>query len=1300
MLCAVLWIGFLEAQPGRATAAPKKDPVLEAQVLVKRGRLAEAKAIYRRIVESSDSVPRDVSRSLQALIKLYRSSALYGDALEMALRYDQFLKQRKGIPARELVQSATTVAEFQFLLGQYSEAEAILEQALAAGNGKLNIFVELDAQYRLAAIAQRKKNQEQLHRRCREVEATVNEALSLIDQRILPAVHRAFFVRSLAACYDMMEKPADGIKLLEELLARPAGANEVDSRTDTLKQLATYHLAAKDRATAAERLRDAIKLQRELKRDAEDDRTLGSLLIALAAVERAEARHAEADQHYDEAATRICRRLKAAERAEGSTDIQLECLEQLAGIYHQRENLAGELEASEKLLDLQTRAFGPNHPRVFETKSNLGNVYGHFKIRQFEKAKEYLSQALTYWQQQDVPEPLLVATALNNLGAVERATGALDDAEGHIKDAYEIRLKHLPPDDVDIAGSLNNLASVHVARGRFFDAIRLYSQVIEICREKNYKDLHSATELNLATAYKSQGDFAKAVEHCEESLRIQEAVFGNEPFRLVPHLNALAALCRSQGDVAESREHADRAWQICTTTGNEAHPTAASTRHHLAVLHRINGKKAEAEELWKAARDIYDVHGEESLAARCENNLGVLAARDHRIGEAETWFRQAGERHLRVDVPPQEQYSTQCNLAWVLHERRQNDEAIRLLEDAIDFIEVPRAETWGAEHERATYFARFAAAFDLLVDWTLNYGQPPNARAIEEAFRFAERGRNRTFLDQLQLAGTDLRTTLDPVADAELLKKEEALRVKLASLGTATSGVARQAGHPEHADEATQNITAVRDEYQEVWTEIRNRSPVYRNLLTKNEALRSLEDVRAQLLTPKNLLLFYYLGAAHSYLIVFGDSSLEPQVHALHLPQEVVRLVVDERQKRRVAHGEGERTVVDTVYSPEIDPATHVLPESPGDSAPLTRSVANVLVSSYRELIDDKQLETRGVVGKVKSGTGEDYVELALALSRVLLPPKVLELIKDRNPDYLIVVPDGALHQLPLEALVLEAGDSPQFVLDELPPIAYAPSANIILNLAARRADALDETAATLTVGDPAYAQEGDEAVALAERSGSLLRELPHAEPAPRVVPRLPATNEECQRVAKAFGREKTQMLLGPNATERNMVAAMPNKRFIHVAAHGLVDDRTDNLFGALLLTPPASDPPPDDNDGFLRLHEIHSTGISGCELAVLSACQTNVGPERPLEAGTTLAQAFLVAGAKRAVASLWRVADESTAELMGSFFENISRDEDQSSYADALHRARQEIRNNPSNPQWSAPYYWAPFVLIGPAER
>ena len=131
-------------------------------------------------------------------------------------------------------------------------------------------------------------------------------------------------------------------------------------------------------------------------------------------------------------------------------------------------------------------------------------------------------------------------------------------------------------------------------------------------------------------------------------------------------------------------------------------------------------------------------------------------------------------------------------------------------------------------------------------------------------------------------------------------------------------------------------------------------------------------------------------------------------------------------------------------------------------------------------------------------------------------------------------------------------------------------------------------------------------------------------------------------------------------------------------------------------MTPPCGQTKAGENDGFLQLYEIYETPLPECELAVLSACRSNVGQYVEGEGVFALSRGFLSAGARRVVASQRTVDDASTATLIGAFFRQVADAEEAGrriDYALALRDARREVRGQE---RWSAPFYWAPFILTG----
>jgi len=200
----------------------------------------------------------------------------------------------------------------------------------------------------------------------------------------------------------------------------------------------------------------------------------------------------------------------------------------------------------------------------------------------------------------------------------------------------------------------------------------------------------------------------------------------------------------------------------------------------------------------------------------------------------------------------------------------------------------------------------------------------------------------------------------------------------------------------------------------------------------------------------------------------------------------------------------------------------------------------------------------------------------------------------------------------------------------------------------------------------------------------------------------LPYSEWELSFVAQVFQGKGIEVarLKGKMATERNVRANVRGRRLVDLACHGLVDQRYGNLFGALALTP-GPDGREGADDGYLTLAETYELDMSGCELAILSACRTNAGPEQRGEGVWALSRGFLASGARRVAATTWVLDDESTASLVSYFCSILARSEakgQKPDYAGALQAAKRWLRSvQTEQHDWTSPYYWAPMVLIGP---
>jgi len=166
-------------------------------------------------------------------------------------------------------------------------------------------------------------------------------------------------------------------------------------------------------------------------------------------------------------------------------------------------------------------------------------------------------------------------------------------------------------------------------------------------------------------------------------------------------------------------------------------------------------------------------------------------------------------------------------------------------------------------------------------------------------------------------------------------------------------------------------------------------------------------------------------------------------------------------------------------------------------------------------------------------------------------------------------------------------------------------------------------------------------------------------------------------------GRE---VLIGLDASEGHIKSRdLTRYQYLHFAVHGIL------AFDFPYLNEPAlvlAIDPDAKEDGFLTLSEIYGLKLNA-DLVTLSACKTGLGLRVAGEGVIGLTRAFINAGARSVLVSLWEVADESTALFMEKFYQQLTQGIDK---VEALKKAKQYLRMK----GYENPYFWAPFILIG----
>ena len=250
--------------------------------------------------------------------------------------------------------------------------------------------------------------------------------------------------------------------------------------------------------------------------------------------------------------------------------------------------------------------------------------------------------------------------------------------------------------------------------------------------------------------------------------------------------------------------------------------------------------------------------------------------------------------------------------------------------------------------------------------------------------------------------------------------------------------------------------------------------------------------------------------------------------------------------------------------------------------------------------------------------------------------------------------------------------------------IVSLPSASVLAVLRRETRDREPPARSVAVLADPVF--EADDprlrVVAGARRSGT--------SPASRRggYPRLAATRQEADAILALAPEGTTLRAVDFDASRTTATSPdLAQYRFVHFATHGVFDDDNPGLSGVVLST---FGPRGQVQDGMLRLHDIYGLHLPA-EMVVLSACNTALGRPVRGEGLVGIVRGFLYAGAKRVVASLWKVDDDATVEMMRRLYGEML--EKNLAPAAALRQAQIGLWRQE---RWRAPYYWAAFVLQG----
>ena len=877
------------------------------------------------------------------------------------------------------------------------------------------------------------------------------------------------------------------------------------------------------------------------------------------------------------------------------------------------------------------------------------NEFGfvHAALGDKQRALAFYAEALPVHR--EAGNPRGEGTTLNNIGYVYATMGDQRRALDHYHQALTIY--RALGDQRRLAAALNNIGAAHFSRDELPEAIERYRQALEQWREGGDQTGEAASLHNIARIHEAAGEYQQAIAVHNQALALFRAVSAR-----VREANALTTIGRLYANLGDHRR-------------------ALAFFEQALPVHRAAGNRS-----WEAVT-LTDMGGArlalgevEKTIALYEQALSLQRELKERAGEAVT-LRALGRAHAAGQDHGQalEAYARALDLFREVQGRRG---------EAATLVHIAAARSRMGEHAAAADLAQQALATFRALGDRRGEASALHASAVAEQGR-ARLDAARAHLEEalalvesvrIRIASQDLRSSfLATVQDYYELHVDVLMQLHRQRPGEGFDAQALQASERARARSLLESLSEARGGIRE---------GVDAQLLERERRLQ-------QALSAKAARQATLLGGKHSDE---QAAAVAREIDALTTELQTLQAEVRTKSPRYAALTQPQPLALSEIQERVLDRETVLLEYALGAERSYLWVVTPTSIESYelppRAVVEDA---ARRFHEAVRARPAEDAQAgegnaAAAELGRMILSPVAAKLRGRR----LVIVPDGALHYVPMAALPTAVGQHRPLIFDN--EVVVLPSASTLAGL---RSEAAARTPALKTVAvlaDPVF-DEQDPRVRMARKqsaSAGPASVSPLPESVDRsVLVRLVGSRREAAGILALVPPGQGRQALDFAASRATATAGdLAGYRLVHFATHGFLDNVHPELSGLVLSL---VDEKGHAQDGFLRLHEVYNLKLPA-DLVVLSACQTGLGKEVRGEGLVGLTRGFMYAGATRVMTSLWKVDDKATAELMKRFYEGMLGPR-RLSPAAALRAAQVGLAEQK---RWRAPYYWAGFVLQG----
>jgi len=934
------------------------------------------------------------------------------------------------------------------------------------------------------------------------------------------------------------------------------------------------------------------------------------------------------------------------------------------------ESLAYELKA----LKIRKQIYGPSHNSIAECYNMMS--YSLRLKGQYDSALNLSKLAIEILNSTSNEFSREISRSYYDIGWIYAAKGMYNKSLENCQKSLDIRVQLLGKNHLLSGNSYSILAFIQKAMGYTEEALENQLNVLALRTEKlGSKHVNVASSYqDIGQSYYNLGAYQQSIDYYVEGNKIWIELYGDKDRNLVRFYNQLAQSYKANNNYEQFKFYLNQAVKVAEEALEPNHPELVSTYRSLASFHKNQNDFHTQFKVLNKALEVTKIS-----FGKDHSNIGLITGElaEHALltGDLEKALKLQSEAlkqlidHLGPEHPLVAKNRTR--LGDILLHSKQYDKAITEYENVLkgmpqstkqpQYQNIPNKplilkvlrkianlyrELYSLNIKDLTPLKKalehYQSAIALTAEIRKSFSLPEDQQSIfEEVIGIYE---------EAQLVTLKL---YDNTREKHLLEKSFELNEKSKSFKLS-----------QHLQErAAIQYSNIPDSLLNVEKQLKIEKTFYQNRLAKAKLIADHDKI--------NLYETEYFKRKNQYNVFIQHlSDKYPSYHEL---------------KYRSRNFSLEKIQKEVIGEKEIFIEYFVGKENIFIQA-ITKEDILILktneIDTISSLIDQYKMATTNFEFITNNAHSSDkaFVNAAYQLFSHLLYP-IMSWIPADIKD-ITIVPDGKLHQINFESLLLKNVDDFPINYKNLPyvlrdyQVKYAYSLdilslqkkkkekNIISNIGYFGGFAPEYTAITKTNLSTSHNMYSKMV-----RNGRLP---------------LPGAVQEVQSIT---GITHGKAWIGNDATEENFKNNADRYTIVHLATHSLIDNKNPLLSELVFNLSNDS-----INDGFLNIAEIYNLQLNA-DLAILSACETGYGPIEKGEGNMSIARAFSYAGCHNIIMSLWKVPDQSTKSVMLNLYNYLL---DEMPKGQSLNEAKLQYINSVEDPLYAHPYYWAGFILMG----